>query len=131
MSRRYAWMAMPTSGQSRNSGSVEDLAEDLQRHVLERVLLHVEVDERAVSPGQRAGSAAAGARTASAGAVRVDRVELAVQRRQLDRDVDARDRPAVVAVDRAASAGQALTSRAQALDQLEVLLLVRARPRPR
>ena len=48
--------------------------------------------------------------TARARALRVDRVELAVQRRQLDRDVDARDRPAVVAVD-VGSSGQALTSR--------------------
>ena len=44
-------MAMPTSGQSRNSSSISTSSKDLQGRVLEGVLLHVEVDERAVLPG--------------------------------------------------------------------------------
>ena len=39
---------------------VQDLAEDAQRQVLVGVLLHVDVDERPVLRGRRAGSAAAG-----------------------------------------------------------------------
>jgi hypothetical protein len=69
--------------------------------VLVANLLHVDVDEHAALPRRAGGSAGAG-RARRAGAVGVDRVELAEEARQLDRDVDraADARPAVgLAVD--------------------------------
>ena len=97
--------------------------------VLEAVLLHVEVDERTRPLRQRRGSAAAAGRPRGR-AFRVDRVELAVERRELDRDVDARDRAAVVAVDgRLLRPGVDLASQARRSDRDTAS--ERGPPRPR
>ena len=69
-----------------------------ERERLLLVRLHIDVDERA-EPLGRAEQLAQAAADAAERALGVDGVELAVEGRELDRQVDPRNRPAVVGVD--------------------------------
>ena len=77
---------------------VEQFAEDAERQVLVRVLLHVEVDEHGMLPGEPEDRSQPLLHDRH-GAVGVDRIELAVKRRQLHRDVDPGQIAIGVAVD--------------------------------
>ena len=104
-------------------GLGQDRAEDGVGQVLVGVLLHVDVDVRPDARGPPGGSAGAGRATRVGGRLGVEGVEPGGQARELEREVRARDRAAVVAVD-LRDLGLGGQRAGQAAEQVEAGLLV-------
>ena len=110
-------------GQTRVEGNLLAAAhEQLQREVLQRELLHVEVDQHAALL-RRLQDRAQSLHQAADRAFGVDRIGARVQRADLDAHVHARNGAQVIALE-ACIRGPAGHLRGQVVDQVQVLLLV-------
>ena len=113
---------MPTSA-SRGTRLRPARLKNRQRQVLGLIRFHVDMHDAPDAAGPRAAACRSRWPTRARGALRIDRVELAVEGRKLDRHIHPRNRAAIVAVD-LRNLGPGVHGRGDRLDQIDIGLQI-------